>query len=174
MMIKFYKEIWKDINNYDGLYQISNYGRVKSLATRFKIDKVLKSKQTKIKYLSVVLCKDKHQNRKYIHRLVAQAFIPNPDNLPQVNHKDGDKTNNHYKNLEWCTPHENMLHAYKNNLKGNGEKMFNAKLNNINVIEIREKYNTKQYTQQQLANNYNVSRQLVGMVIRGEIWKHLL
>ena len=97
-------EIWKDIKDYEGLYQISNYGRVKSLGNSQKRkEKILKPEYSNKDYACVHLRKD-GKNKKYrIHRLVAEAFMPNPDNLPCVNHKDENKLNNKVENLEWCT-----------------------------------------------------------------------
>jgi len=99
-------EIWKDIAGYEGLYQVSNLGRVKSLY-RFIY---LKFKKDKWGYPCVNLCKKK-KTRFFIHRLVAVAFIPNPGNKPEVNHKDGVKIRNFDTNLEWSTPLENTTHA---------------------------------------------------------------
>lgn len=98
-------EIWKDIKGYEGLYQISNLGRVKSLKT----GKIRKQCYDKDRYLKIELS-NKTQKSLKIHRLVAQAFIPNPLNLPQVNHKDGNKLNNNVNNLEWVSPSENTRH----------------------------------------------------------------
>lgn len=93
-------EIFKDIEGYEGLYQISNLGYVKSL--RFGKEKILKPVKDGKKYLCVVLYKQGKHKMCKVHRLVAQAFIPNSKNLPQINHKDEDKTNNSVINLEWC------------------------------------------------------------------------
>ena len=106
------KEIWKDIDDYEGFYQVSNLGRVRSLdnwiwnGTGFflKPGKVLIPRKTKTGYLRVQL-KGKDF---YIHRLVATTFIDNPLNFPQVNHKDENKKNNNFSNLEWCTKKYNM------------------------------------------------------------------
>lgn len=105
------EEIWKDIEGYEGLYQVSNLGNVRSLDRA--IDSCYNSKQSikgKVKiqelknngYMRVTLCKDGKCKHYHVHRLVAEAFIPNPDNLPFCNHMDEDKTNNKSSNLEWC------------------------------------------------------------------------
>ena len=97
-------EIYKDVEGYEGLYQVSNLGNVKSLGndkTRKEKIRIL-TKNKKNGYLFLILSKEGKHKRYYIHRLVAQAFIDNPNNLPEVNHKDEDKTNNHVTNLEFC------------------------------------------------------------------------
>ena len=103
------KEIFKDIKNYEGLYQVSNLGRVYSIRN----NKILKPKLNRCGYLSVNLKYKGSHVTKSIHRLVAQTFIENPYNFPQVNHKDEDKTNNCVDNLEWCTAKYN--HNYGTN-----------------------------------------------------------
>ena len=105
-------EIWKNIQGYEGLYQISNLGRVKSL--HYNKEKILKPNKYGAGYYGVALSKNNKHKRYSIHRLVAIAFIPNPNNLPQVNHKDEDKTNNRVDNLEWCTNEYNMNYGTRN------------------------------------------------------------
>ncbi len=111
---QYIMEIWKDIEDYEGIYQISNLGKLKS----FKGSKemILNPGIKSTGYVATTLCK---QSTKYvrIHRLVANAFIPNPENKPCINHKNGIKHDNRAENLEWCTYSENMLHAYKTGLK---------------------------------------------------------
>lgn len=105
-------ELWKDIPGYDGLYQVSNLGRVRSL--NYKMTgrvQVLKLTNRGRGYLCVALCKDGNKKMFSVHRLVAEAFIPNPDNLPQVNHINEDKTDNRASNLEWCSAMENSNHG---------------------------------------------------------------
>ena len=92
------EEIWKDIEGYEDLYQVSNMGRVKSLTRNI----ILKNQIVRNGYEGVVLSVNNIRKGYYIHRLVATAFIPNPDNLPQVNHRDENPSNNRVDNLEWC------------------------------------------------------------------------
>ena len=113
-------EMWKDIEGYEGIYQVSNLGRVKSLSrntkNQYRNSEIVKSKEIRNGYYSVTLFKNEKGKHFTIHRLVAKAFIPNPYNKPQINHIDGNKLNNNVSNLEWCTQQENTIHAYKNNL----------------------------------------------------------
>lgn len=106
-------EIWKDIQGYEGLYQVSNLGRVRSLNYgRTRQTRVLALKSAGYGYYGVNLYNENHiSTTHYIHRLVAQAFIPNSNNLPQVNHLDEDKSNNAASNLEWCNSQENMSYG---------------------------------------------------------------
>ena len=105
-------EIWKDIEGYDGLYEVSNTGKVKSLNyRRTGKEKILKPQDNGKGYLYVILYKDGKMKSCRVNRLVAQAFLPNPDNLPEVNHIDQCRTNNNVENLEWCTTHYNVEYS---------------------------------------------------------------
>ena len=96
------KEIWRDVVGFEGLYKVSNLGNVKSLGNnKNKKEKILKPSKTIWGYLQVWLRKDGRRYAKTVHRLVAEAFIPNPDNFPEINHKSEDKTDNSVKNIEW-------------------------------------------------------------------------
>jgi hypothetical protein len=128
------KEIWKDIKGYEGLYQVSNLGKVKSL-NRYITNKNNKQQYYNGKmlsgnirhgYLKLTLSKDNIQKTIPIHILVAKTFIPNPENKPEVNHIDGNKSNNCVNNLEWCTRSENELHAYRNGLAKSSLKQKEA------------------------------------------------
>ena len=124
--IKYNNEIWLDIKGYDGKYQVSNLGRVKSLNyNKTKKEKLLKPKINNTKYPYVILCKDRVKKTLKIHRLVAETFIPNPNNYPCVNHIDENKFNNTSNNLEWCTI------KYNNNY---GKRKENISLKNSKKI----------------------------------------
>ena len=120
-------EEWKDIEGYEGRYQVSNTGKVKSLERtvwnsgrgyyRTVPEKILKAYPDRYGYLYVVLCKDGKDKKGKIHRLVAQAFLPNTSNLPDVNHKDENKQNNYVENLEWCSK------LYNNTYNGRAKKV---------------------------------------------------
>lgn len=118
------KEIWRDVPKYEGLYQVSNLGRIKSLERRVPIKNGKFTRYYKECILSKVLGKrgyyvvslGRRAQNKTVHRLVALAFIPNPKNKPCINHIDGDKLNNNINNLEWCTYSENNLHGLRTGL----------------------------------------------------------
>lgn len=118
-------EIWRDIKDYEGLYQVSNLGRVKSL--KYGKEKILKGYKYRGGYLRVDLYKERKVKHFPIHRLVASAFINNPNNLPQVNHKDEDKTNNCAENLEYCDS------SYNTNFGTRNERI--AEKNKIKILQ---------------------------------------
>lgn len=118
------EEIWKDIEGYEDLYQVSNLGNVRSLDREVfngkvyytKLGKKLKFFSDKNGYFCLHLAKNNKQSTKKVHRLVAQTFIVNPNNKPEVNHKNGIKNDNRVENLEWVTGSENIQHAYRTGL----------------------------------------------------------
>ena len=113
-------EIWKDIPGYEGIYMVSTFGNIKSLdryviksngVRQLKHGKLLESQFNQDGYLQCKLCKDGKHKTVRVHRIVASVFIPNPDNLPEVNHKDCNRSNNHIENLEWATHKENVVYS---------------------------------------------------------------
>lgn len=178
-----FMEIWKDIKWYKGLYQISNMGRVKSLERNvvrgrgglYKIEeKILKSDKNRDGYLFVHLCKNGKRKHHLIHRLVAQAFIPNPHNLQQVNHRDENKTNNRVENLEWCDAKYNM------NYGTSIERII--KYNSIPILQFTldgkfiRKWNSAKEVQKELGfNNSNIGNCCKGKnykSVGGYVWMY--
>ena len=169
-------EIWKDVKGYEGLYQVSNTGKVKSL--HYGKEKLLADRFDKKGYLSVRLFKNGKSKTFKVHRLVAQTYIVNPYNKGQVNHINGVKTDNRIENLEWCTNYENCVHAHSNGLvaKPNphrGEDAYNSKLTIDDVNYIRKNYvpHSKEFNSERLGEKFGVSSSLILKIIKGERWK---
>lgn len=177
-------EQWKSIEGYKGLYEVSNLGQVRSLDRVMKVDNhhnikmkkykgmVLKPLLSQRKHSRVSLYKEKTSKRHLIHRLVAFAFIPNPENKPHINHLDSDPTNNRVDNLEWVTPKENALHA---KLAGRaylkGEKSNNHKLTEIEVTQIRK--SKGKIRAKDLAKIYNCGESTIYDIFKKRYWSHI-
>lgn len=177
------QEIWKDIPGYEGYYQISNTGRVKSLSRKINYnhpkfskrsmeEKILSPKITN-GYLGINLYINKKRRSFLIHRLVAEAFIPNPLNLPQVNHKDENKFNNSVNNLEWCTLEYNLLYGTgaKRSLESRTRPVLKFSLDGIFL----EKYpNQSIAAAKNNANQANISKCCNGHIksCKGFVWKY--
>ena len=129
------KEIWKDIIGFEGIYEISNLGRIR----RIKTGRILSTRRSDGWYITVTLYKDKKRYGKSLHRLVSEAFIPNPDILPEVNHRDEDKTNNRVDNLEWCD------RSYNNNYGTIKDRIRDTKLKNGHINEEYSGLDKKSY-----------------------------
>ena len=173
-------EIWKDVKDYEGFYQVSNLGRVKSLDRFDRIHHHWKGKMLKLAmsrggYLAVELNKNGKASKKSVHRLVAEVFVPNPLNKSMVNHLDGIKTHNTPDNLEWCTDSENKYHAYRNGLnKGpRGELQGSHKLTWDDIHYIREHYKPKdkQYSTGALGKKFNVRPSTIYKIITYQRWR---
>lgn len=170
------KEIWKNIKGYEGLYQVSNLGRIRKIV----LQSVLNDG-----YKCFNLIKDNNKKIMKVHRAVAEAFIPNPKNKPQVNHIDGNKQNNNVSNLEWVTASENMIHAIKTGLVPNKSIKEKRIRRNLNFKDTRiyqydkNNYFIKEWRSiQEAANHYNINLGNMSKCCRGKrktaggyIWK---
>lgn len=157
-------EVWLPVPSYEGYY-VSNFGRVKSFYT----GKILKP-AISLGYLFVHLCNNSKRKIFYVHRLVAQLFVSNPDNKPQINHRDGNRLNNHISNLEWCTSAENIKHAVEHNLIPSCEDNYLAKLTQEQIFYIRD--NPDNLTLKQLADMFGMAFQTISTIQLGKSWKN--
>jgi hypothetical protein len=189
------KEVFKDIPNYEGLYQVSNYGRVKGLERKvirsrnpvtFRTNKgrIIKPTTNQSGYLYIGLCKDGKLKVYILHRLIALTFIPNPNNKETINHINGIKSDNNINNLEWNTVSENHKHAYKTGLRDSshllgengcctGEKNTNSKLKAFEVKQIKDLLKLKRFTQTEIANLYKIGKTAISDIVNNKRWKHL-
>ena len=172
------EEIWKPIINFEGRYEVSNHGRVKSLRridcnNRPLPEIYLKFSYDKDGYIKIVLSKDGAKKRYSMHRLVSLHFIPNIENKPQTNHKDGIKTNNHYSNLEWATASENVRHGFRSlGRDTHGIKNSRAKLSEEQVLEIK-RLKIKGMSVKNISIHLNLNIKTVGNIYYNKQWKHL-
>jgi hypothetical protein len=191
------EEIWRDIPGYEGYYKVSNLGRVKGLERKVphptcggKMTVHEEMLSTPISfngrgYCQVVLSKNGKSKRPSVHRLVAHAFIPNPENKPCINHKDGNKTNNKVENLEWCSYSENSTHAYKQGLfpkdMNKGSKNGRSKLTEAQVKEIRTRFEEADKKTifikdiyKELTQDYSVCKTTIHRIIKRTHWKSII
>ena len=166
------KEIWKSIKNYDGKYEVSNTGRIKSLARYYsKVDIIMKPFILK-GYEKVTLMLNGKRSCFRVNRLVAEAFLDNLGFKSEVNHIDANKKNNNVSNLEWAKRKENLKHAHTYSLFKKGEDKHNSKLNNLSVLKIREMASIG-CSSYKISKLYNVSQAAVFYVIKRKTWKHI-
>ena len=176
------EEIWEDIVGYETKYQVSNFGRVRSLdryplfkdgRKRLLKGKVLKPVKDRNGRLYVKLSDNENvRKNKSISRMVATAFLGSPeDALLEVNHIDGNPLNNHIENLEWTTRQENMRHAFYNNLFRTGEDSPHNKVLISDVEDIFKLKFVESKTNKEIATIYHVSRQTIDSIIKGESWQ---
>lgn len=171
-------EEWRDVVGYEGLYQVSNLGSVKALPRQrknglFYKGHIMKDYRAKGGYRRIMLCDDHMNKRRYmVHRLVAEAFIDNPLNLPQVNHKDENTANNNANNLEWCTREYNVNYGGRIS-RISGENNSQHKLTWQQVKEIRETYvpRSKDFNQESLAKKFGVTRRVIHDIVYYYKWK---
>jgi hypothetical protein len=179
-------EVWAPVPRFLGLYEVSTLGRIRSLDkyinsrwpghNRTVKGRILSTSPNEHGYIRPSLIDHNGVEKRYsLHRIVAEVFIPNPDNLPQVNHKDGDKANNKVSNLEWITCQANIIHAFKNNLKKgvDSEACHFSVLTKEDVLKIRELFASGVYTKSQLAKQYNVNYTNIRRIILRHIWKNI-
>lgn len=166
-------EIWRDVIGFEGLYSISSLGRVSSLKRKKGEKRLMKIHSSKGYSIIGLRLGKKHQN-KSIHRLVAITFIPNPENKPQVNHKNGIKADNRLVNLEWCTKSENQKHSFYNGLQKPiiGESHYKSILKKSDVIQIL--VNKDNLTYKQMANKYKVCWGTISAIRQRKMWKHIV
>jgi len=170
-------EVWKDIPEWEGLYQASTFGRIKSLDRFIAVGRwkssILKLIIGNRGYYKVILANKSIKKTYDIHKLIALTFIINPHNYPCINHKNGIKTDNKLENLEWCSYSQNTIHAYKNGLNKKGELHYKAKITEKQAIDIITKYQSKKYTFKMLGIEYGVHLSTIAYIINGKNWSHL-
>jgi hypothetical protein len=174
------KEVWREVEGYNGVYFVSNIGTVKSIdhycegrkGSGKQNGRVLKLQKCRKGYLRVCLCDNKKKFTTGAHRLVAKAFILNPMNKAQVNHINCIKDDNRVENLEWCTNTENRIHAIANGLQrfNYSEGHHNSKLTNKEVVLAR-KLNKEGFSLRELANKYNVSKTAMHKIVNKLTYK---
>lgn len=153
----------KHISGYNNLYSVSTEGVIKNIQSNY----VKKQHKNKWGYNRVELCDAGVCKKHSVHRLVAKAFIPNPNNLPEVNHKDGDKNNNHVSNLEWCTNSENKTHSYISNLRVGPSRKFNT--TQINEIKQLSKAHVPL---REIARRFNANHKTISSIITNKTYKN--
>lgn|SRR5574343_57389 len=159
------KEIWKIIDNYNDVYEVSNFGRVKNKVT----NRILSQFLINSGYYCVSLHKNKKAKNHTTHSLVAESFIGKKPLGMEVCHLDGNKINNHFSNIKYVTHKENCSHRKIHGTEHLGEKRAVSKLKNKEVLCI---YNSKE-TQDSIAKKFNVTRSLISLIRNGKIWNHL-
>jgi hypothetical protein len=169
---KIMEEKWEKCIKESDDYYASNLGRIKSYRKNSK-GKILKQSNDFKNYKKVHISPFGKKMNIGVHRLVAYAFIANPENKKEVNHKDGNPSNNNVNNLEWVTSSENTVHSYNNGLQKRGELFYSAKLTQNEAIEIINAYNLGVFSQKELAIAYNISVSSIKDLLCGRNWAHL-
>lgn len=160
-------EVFKDIKGYEGLYQISNYGVVKNAN-----GKLLTISKNQHGYPTVKLSNGDRGKRMLLHRLLAIAFIPNPNNHNEINHINGIKSDNKLTNLEWCDRSHNIKHSFDIGLNSHrGSRNSNAKLTEKEVTEIRILQNI--LCNDKLSKLFGVRKTMISQINLGQAWKHI-
>lgn len=171
------QENWKEID-LNNKYEISDFGRVRKKLVRRRPYLYMTPDTSKSGYKRITIWNTENGTKKstriFVHRLVAIHFLPNPHELPIVNHIDNNPSNNHVSNLEWCTYGQNLAHAYKVGSRSATGSMNNlSKLTEDIVLKIREIHRNQGLFHREIAAMFNVSQPLVTMVINRKIWTHV-
>jgi len=172
-------EIWKEIKEYEGIYEASNTGLIRSIdreskhniaiTTFVRKGKLLNSTPKKSGYLRVFLSKNNKVKTFYVHRLVAECFLEKTNNKNQVNHLNGIKSDNRIENLEWCTKTENIKHGFDTGLLNCGEKSIFSKLNEEKVLQIVD-LRKKGYKLIELSEKFDVTKMTIMRILNGTNW----
>lgn len=167
-------EQWRPVVGYEGVYAVSDHGRVMRLAgsERVKENRIVKQGNNGRGYMFVRLWAGNKQEHRYVHRLVMQSFVSECPKGITVNHIDGNKANNHLNNLEYATHSENIQHAYDHGLNYGvrGEMHSMAKLTQAQADEIRRLYALGGISQRALAEQFKISASVIGGIIHGVRW----
>lgn len=168
-------ERWQAIEGTNSRYFISTFGRLITVAWKGTDQtRVMKPALDANGYLRTMIIQNGRTRTVKMHRLVAQAYLPNPLNSPEVNHKSMTKDDNRVENLEWATGKQNVQHAFKTSGRTmQGTKAPNAKLTEAQVLEIRAKYVPRLYSATRLAKEYSVSQPTVKAILQRRHWKHI-
>ncbi|TYS91926.1 NUMOD4 domain-containing protein [Rossellomorea aquimaris] len=173
--------VWKPVGGYEGFYEVSSSGDIRGVERVTTHGRRIKSKLRKLYignhgYKFTMLNKDGKQKSLTVHRLVANAFIPNPENKGDVNHIDGNKMNNSVDNLEWLTRSENIRHAHKLGLNtfvgAKGEKHHNSKLTESRVKEIKILI-SRGKSNKEISEIFNIKTYIISNIRNGRNWKHV-
>lgn len=183
LQIKIMKEEWKDVVGFEGFYKVSNQGNIKSLPRQRRVGKLncyiskerllTPSKQVVVNYprYRVNLWKNNVSKQVKVHRIVAQAFIPNPENKPMINHKDNNSLNNCVENLEWCTNLENIRYSAKQWRMNCGEKNGGSRFKEGDILKMRSLI--KNTSKKDICKQFNVSISYLNEILRRNVWKHI-
>lgn len=170
-------ERWEDVKGFEGLYVVSDLGRIMRVKTvkGTKAGLIKKPSVSRCGYSITQLCKDGSLYSVRVHRVVAEAFLPNPDGKREVNHKNGNKADNRVVNLEWATKSENQKHRFSHLGHDiyHGEDNVQAKLTNDDVWTIRSAYKAGATSMRKLAQRYGVSQPLIWQIIHRQGWDHI-